>query len=473
MTAGSKHDMTIEQEYAARFPQSQQLHREAAAHLPGGVTHMARAFEPFPIYVDRCVGPYKWDVDGNRYIDFWTGHGAMLLGHAHPAVVEAIQEQAARGTHAGGSTRREIEWAQLIMDMVPCAESVKFTSSGTEATLLALRAARAATGKSKVIKFEGHFHGWHDYVACGVVEPFDVPLSAGIPEAVQDTVILVPFNDPEALNAALDASDDIAAVIAEPGGSYDDAVPTNPAFLAHLRAETARRGVVLIFDEVVTGFRYAVGGAQEYFGITPDMTTLAKVMAGGLNGGAVVGKRDIMGVFEVRSDAHWNRYQMVPHPGTFNANPLSAAAGVAALKIIASGEPTNHAQEMMDLNEARLQRGARPPRRAGLRLRPRLDLQDVHRRRGAAPHPSRFQQPQGRHRHPATRHPPHPPAAQGHAAQRRRSDARRRLSLRRPHPRHRRGNGAGVRPHRGPLAGGGGGIGADWHGVWLPRLTPL
>ena len=150
MTTGSKHDRTIEQEYAARFPQSQQLHREAAAHLPGGVTHMARAFEPFPIYVDRCVGPYKWDVDGNRYIDFWTGHGAMLLGHAHPAVVEAIQEQAARGTHAGGSTQREIEWAQLIMDMVPCAESVKFTSSGTEATLLALRAARAATGKSKV-----------------------------------------------------------------------------------------------------------------------------------------------------------------------------------------------------------------------------------------------------------------------------------------------------------------------------------
>ena len=349
MTASSKHDLTIEQEYAARFPQSQQLHREATAHLPGGVTHMARSFEPFPIYVDRCIGPYKWDVDGNRYIDFWTGHGSMLLGHAHPAVVEAIREQAANGTHAGGSTRREIEWAQLIMDMVPCAESVKFTSSGTEATLLALRAARAATGKSKVIKFEGHFHGWHDYVACGVVEPFNVPLSAGVPEAVQDTVVLVPFNDPDALNSALDASDDIAAVIAEPGGSYDDAVPSNPNFLAHLRAETTRRGVVLIFDEVVTGFRYAVGGAQEYFGVTPDMTTLAKVMAGGLNGGAVVGRRDMMAVFEPRSDAHWNRYQMVPHPGTFNANPLSAAAGVAALNIIAGGEPTNHAKEMMDL----------------------------------------------------------------------------------------------------------------------------
>ena len=419
MTASSKHDMTIEQEYAARFPQSQQLHREAAAHLPGGVTHMARSFEPFPIYVDRCVGPYKWDVDGNRYIDYWTGHGAMLLGHAHPAVVEAIQEQAAKGTHAGGSTRREIEWAQLIMEMVPCAESVKFTSSGTEATLLALRAARAATGKSKIIKFEGHFHGWHDYVACGVVEPFDVPLSAGIPEAVQDTVILVPFNDPDALNAALNTSDDIAAVIAEPGGSYDDTVPSNPVFLAHLRAETARRGVVLIFDEVVKGLRYAVGGAQEYFDITPDMTTLAKVMAGGLNGGAVVGRRDIMG--GVR--AHGGR-ALEPLPDGAASGDLQRQS---AFRRGRRCGPPDHRQRRAHQSrsgndgpdEARLQRGADTPRRARLRLRTRLDLQDVHRRGGAAPHPPRFQQPQGRHRHPAARHAPHPPAAQGHAAQRR------------------------------------------------------
>jgi glutamate-1-semialdehyde 2,1-aminomutase len=235
------------------------------------------------------------------------------------------------------------------MHLVPCAESVKFTSSGTEATLLALRAARAYTGKSKIIKFEGHFHGWHDYAMCGVVAPYDVPMSAGIPEAVQRSVILVPFNDPAALTQALDSSDDIAAVIAEPGGSYDDTVPTNPAFLKHLREATARRGVVLIFDEVVTGFRYAVGGAQEYFGVIPDMATLAKVMAGGLNGGAVVGRREIMEVFEPKDDPQWNRYRLVPHPGTFNANPLSAAAGIAALKLIATGEPTKRAQEMTDM----------------------------------------------------------------------------------------------------------------------------
>jgi glutamate-1-semialdehyde 2,1-aminomutase len=341
--------LSISEEYAGKYAQSRQLYEEAQAALPGGITHMARAFTPFPLYIDRCVGAHKWDVDGNRYIDYWMGHGAMLLGHAHPAVVEAVREQVSRGTHAGGSTRLEIEWARLIMDLVPSAERVKFTSSGTEATLLALRAARAYTGKSIMIKFEGHFHGWHDYVACGVIPPYDSPMSAGIPEAVQHTVILVPFNDRTALTQALDSSDDIAAVIVEPGGSYDDTVPADPSFLAFLRQETARRGIVLIFDEVVTGFRYAVGGAQEYFNVIPDLTTLAKVMAGGLNGGAVVGRQAIMEIFEPKADAHWSRYQMVPHPGTFNANPLSAAAGVAALRLIASGEPTKRAQEMTDM----------------------------------------------------------------------------------------------------------------------------
>lgn len=349
MAVQSQEPLTIAREYALKYPRSYQLHQEAQALLPGGITHMARAFDPYPLYIDRCVGASKWDVDGNQYIDYWMGHGAMLLGHAHPAIVEAVREQVSRGTHAGGSTRLEIAWARLIMDLVPSAESVKFTSSGTEATLLALRAARAYTGKNKIIKFEGHFHGWHDYVACGVVPPYDVPVSAGIPPEVQRSVILVPFNDPAALSHALDSSDDIAAVIVEPGGSFDDTIPSDPAFLRHLRRETAQRGIALIFDEVVTGFRYAVGGAQEYFNVIPDMTTLAKVMAGGLNGGAVVGRKAIMEVFEPKADPHWSRYQMVPHPGTFNANPLSAAAGIAALKIIATGEPTKRAQEMSDM----------------------------------------------------------------------------------------------------------------------------
>ncbi len=340
---------TITEDYTRKYAQSQHLHQASKDLLPGGITHMARTFDPFPLYIDRCLGAHKWDIDGNRYIDYWMGHGAMLLGHAHPAIVEAVQTQVSRGTHAGGNTRLEMEWARHIMDLVPCAEAVKFTSSGTEATLLALRAARAYTGKSKIIKFEGHFHGWHDYVACGVTPPYDTPMSAGIPEAVQQSVILTPFNHAEAFTAALDSSDDIAAVILEPGGSYDDTIPSNPAFLAHVRNETARRGVVLIFDEIVTGFRYAVGGCQEYFNIIPDVTTLAKVMAGGLNGGAVVGRQAIMEVFDPKHDAEWRRYQMVPHPGTYNANPLSAAAGVAALELIATGEPTKRAQEMNDV----------------------------------------------------------------------------------------------------------------------------
>src|SRR3989442_3863043 len=222
------------------------------------------------------------------------GQGATLLGPGNRAVPGTVREQAPRGPPAGGSMRLEIDWERVIMDLVPCAESVKFTSSGTEATLLALRAARAYTGKTKILKFEGHFHGWHDYVMCGVVAPYDVPMSAGIPEEVQRSVILVPFNDPAALTQALDSSDDIAAVIAEPGGSYDDTVPAHPAFLKHLREVTTRRGVVLIFAEVVTGFRYAVGGAQEYFNVIPDMTTLATVMAAWCNGGTVVALRWIM-----------------------------------------------------------------------------------------------------------------------------------------------------------------------------------
>jgi glutamate-1-semialdehyde 2,1-aminomutase len=349
MVTPSQDTVTIAEEYVQKFSQSRQFYAQAQDALPGGITHMARAFDPFPLYIDRCVGAYKWDVDGNRLIDYWMGHGAMLLGHAHPAIVDAVREQVARGTHAGGNTRLETEWARLIMDLVPCAEQVKFTSSGTEATLLAIRAARAYTKKTKLVKFEGHFHGWHDYVMCGVIPPYDHPMSAGIPEEVQRSVLLAPFNDRAALTRVLDSSDDIAAVIAEPGGSYDDTVPADPTFLAYLRQETQRRGIVLIFDEVVTGFRYAVGGAQEYFNVIPDMATLAKVMAGGLNGGAVVGRKAIMEVFEPKADPAWSRYQMVPHPGTFNANPLSAAAGIAALRLIASGEPTKRAQEMTDL----------------------------------------------------------------------------------------------------------------------------
>ena len=198
MAIQSQDALTIAREYAAKYPESQRLHQEAQALLPGGVTDMARTFEPFPLYVDRCVGAHKWDVDGNRYIDYWMGHGAMLLGHAHPAVVEAVREQVARGTHAGGSTRLEIDWARMIMDLVPCAESVKFTSSGTEATLLwrcappALTLAKVPSSSSRAISMAGTI------TPCAKSSLRMTCLCRpGIPEAVQRSVMLVPFYDPQ------------------------------------------------------------------------------------------------------------------------------------------------------------------------------------------------------------------------------------------------------------------------------------
>jgi glutamate-1-semialdehyde 2,1-aminomutase len=329
--------------FAQRFPQSLARSRQAAGILPGGVTHDSRRFHPFPIYVDRAQGARKWTIDGHELIDYWMGHGALLLGHNHPAIVAAVQAQLARGTHYGASHELELAWGELVQRLVPCAERVRFTSSGTEATLLALRLARAYTGRSKIIKFQGHFHGWHDYAAVGITPPFDAPNSVGIPAETLSTVLLAPPNDLAAVRALLDAHPDVAAVILEPGGGSNGLIPPNLEFLHGLRALTTRRGVVLIFDEVITGFRYAPGGAQERYGITPDLTTLAKILAGGLPGGAVAGRADIMAYLDYRDDPQWNRHGRIYHPGTFNANPLSAAAGVACLQQVATGAPNRQA----------------------------------------------------------------------------------------------------------------------------------
>jgi glutamate-1-semialdehyde 2,1-aminomutase len=286
------------------------------------------------LFVVANQGSRKRDVDGFEYVDYWMGHGAMLLGHAHPDVVAAVVAQAPRGFHAGGESPLTLEWANLVHSMVPCAEMVRFVASGGEATQLAIRVARAYTGKDRIVKFDGAFHGWHDAVAVGVFAPYDVPFSPGVPKGVQDTVLRCPFNDTTAIAEVLDASDDIAAVLVEPGGCYDDTVLTDPNFLRELRALTHRKGVILIFDEVVTGFRYARGGAQEHFGVVPDLTALGKILGGGLPAGALAGRRKIMGVLEWRPDPRWIRHAMVPQPGTWNGNPASAAAGVTTLRIV-------------------------------------------------------------------------------------------------------------------------------------------
>ena len=325
--------MTIHEEYRATHAKSAALYERARRSIPGGITHDIRHLTPHPIYVERAAGARKWDVDGNEYVDYWMGHGALFLGHCHPAIVKAVQGQIARGTHLGACHELEVHWAELVTKLIPCAEQVRFTMSGTEATHLAMRVARAYTGRSKIVKFTGHFHGWHDGAVAGVNPPYEVPMSAGVPGAMLDQMVICPPNDIKAVQVALERGD-VAAVILEPAGGQAGTTPTIPGYLQELRALTERHGVVLIFDEVITGFRYSPGGAQAYFSVTPDLTTLAKIVAGGLPGGALCGKRPLMSLLAFRGDPDWDRSQRVAHAGTFNANPLCASAAIATLELV-------------------------------------------------------------------------------------------------------------------------------------------
>jgi glutamate-1-semialdehyde 2,1-aminomutase len=325
---------TIAEQFVAEHPRSHELFRRELTAIPGGIAHDIRHAKPFPIYINHAHGARKWDVDGHELLCYVLGHGALLLGHSHPEIVDATVEQVRKGTHYGAGHHGEVEWAEWVHRLVPSAEQVKFTSSGTEATLLALRLARAYTGRNTVLKFAGHFHGWHDYAIPGYAPPFDQP-PPGVPPAVLGTVAVAPVNDLAFVARLLARPDhDIAAVILEPSGASYSTVPLPDGFLSDLRELTARRGVPLIFDEVVTGFRWSPGGVQRLTGVTPDLTTLAKVLAGGLPGGAVAGRTAIMELLAFKDDPVWNRTRKVAHPGTYNANPVSAAAGVAALRLV-------------------------------------------------------------------------------------------------------------------------------------------
>src|SRR5437868_3167794 len=210
---------SLAERFAAEFPTSKKLHDQAREVFPDGVTHDLRHLEPFPIYIERAEGAYKWDVDGHRLIDYWSGHGALLLGHGHPAVVEAVQRQAARATHPGACHELEIEWGQWVRRLVPSAERVRFVSSGTEATLMALRLARIFTGRPRVLKFAGHFHGWHDFLIPAADPPHDGQVP-GVPAEVQRDTVVVPPNDPDAVEQALVGDPGIGCVILEPTGGH-------------------------------------------------------------------------------------------------------------------------------------------------------------------------------------------------------------------------------------------------------------
>ncbi len=325
-------DSAIEAAYHARTPRSRALAAEARGVLPSGIVHDSRRTLPYGIYGDRALGSRKWDVDGNEYVDYYGGHGSLLLGHQHPQVLDAIRTQLAKGLHLAAANELEVEWARCIQAMIPSAERVRFTSSGTEATQLAMRLARAATGKSRIVRFQSHFHGWHDQVAFGVNDHLDGTPSVGVLQEVADRTTLVAPNDVAQVERVL-AAGGVAAVMIEPIGSSSGAVPTPPEVLGALREITKKHGVLLIFDEVVTGFRVSPGGAQALYGVIPDLTTLAKIVAGGMPGGAVGGRRDILEWLDFEAAAAAGR-ERISHQGTHNGHPLSAAAGITTLNII-------------------------------------------------------------------------------------------------------------------------------------------
>ncbi|HKR98806.1 MAG TPA: aminotransferase class III-fold pyridoxal phosphate-dependent enzyme [Candidatus Dormibacteraeota bacterium] len=293
---------------------------------------MARAYRP-PLYVTRSQGSRKWLVDGRELVDYTMGHGALLLGHAHPSLVRAVQEQVSRGTHYGAGHPLEVEWAERIRQLVPSIEETRFTASGTEAAMLAMRVARVATGRDRVVKLFEHFHGWSDLLNLdlgidGVAHP-----AAGIPAAVTELTSVV-HPDPEAIREAL-AGRDAAAVILEATGAHYGRIALDAAVVRAIREACTDTGTLLVFDEVVSGFRVAPGGMQSLMGVTPDLTVLGKVMCGGLPGGAVGGRRELMELLATT----------ISHPGTWNANPLSAAAGIATLEVVADGAPQRAADD--------------------------------------------------------------------------------------------------------------------------------
>ncbi|MFH1003548.1 MAG: aminotransferase class III-fold pyridoxal phosphate-dependent enzyme [Chloroflexota bacterium] len=330
--------MTIETEYIAKHPTSAKLYQRGLKVMPSGMGTDARRTVPFPIYVNRAQGSKKWDVDGNEYLDLWSGHGGLLLGHNHPAVVAAVQEQLPKGFHYSACNELELEMAELVCKLVPCADKVRWATSGTEANMLAIRIARGYTGKKKVIKFRGHFHGYWNEGVLGVRPPFNSPMSIGVPEENLSNILLADHNSSEDVRRLIEENDDVACVIMDPI-CHAFIMPNRPGFLEEVRQITREKGVVLIWDEVVAGFRLAPGGAQEVFGVTPDLVAFSKTVGCGLPYGAVAGRAEVMAVMEYTGDAEHDRFHRVMSQGTHGGNAVVSACGLASLKILATGEP--------------------------------------------------------------------------------------------------------------------------------------
>jgi len=320
------------------FDETRRRMAEGAKYLPGGASSDYRLGDS-ALVIDRAEGALIHDVDGNRLIDYYLGAGPIILGHTPGPVVDAVTRQISRGVQVGGETQQEYDAARLVTELVPSAEMVRFANTGGEAVQLALRIARGATGRDTIVKFEGHYHGWHDSVFVGLPIRANIPQAEGgdpararlssagqDPLAITNTAVL-PWNDLEAVDARL-ARGDVAAVITEP--LWRGYIMASPGYLGGLREITRRHDVLLIFDEIVSGFRVGPGGAQAMFGVMPDLTTFAKAMANGFVISAVAGRRDLLSLLAGGP---------VVHPGTYNGNALSMTAAVATLTMLADGSP--------------------------------------------------------------------------------------------------------------------------------------
>ena len=315
---------------------SGELIEEARRWFPGGDTRMSAHYAPYPLFIERGQGARLYDADGHELIDFMNNFTSLLLGHAHPAVVRAVSEQIALGSAYAAPTRSQVELAQLLCERVPSVEQLRFTSSGSEATLMALRCARAASGRQKILKMEGGYHGSYEAAEVSLAplpdragpldHPVSLPIDRSIPESVLADTLAAPYNEPELARALIrEHAHELACVIVEPVLGSMGMIPATREFLVALREETAACDVLLVFDEVIT-LRLAPGGAQAQHGIVPDLTAMAKIIGGGLPIGAVGGRRDLMAVFDP------DQREPVMHASTFSGNPLSMAAGLATLR---------------------------------------------------------------------------------------------------------------------------------------------
>jgi glutamate-1-semialdehyde 2,1-aminomutase len=328
---------TLVNDYKAKTSRSRQMYEEALRVMPGGNSRTTTFFDPYPFFITRGQGARIWDADGAERLDFNGNYTSLILGHAHPSVVEAVTEQATRGMSFPGPSEHEVKLADLLTKRIPSMEVVRFANSGTEATMNAVRAARAFTGRAKLAKFEGAYHGTHDWVLVSVSpdpaksgsrkRPKAVAYSAGVPDTVLKHTVVLPWNDAEACAKILEKQGgDIAALIVDPLMANAGLLVPQPGFLERLREVTERLGILLIFDEVIS-FRVAQGGAQERFDIRPDLTTLGKIIGGGLAVGAFGGRADVMNYYDPRGGKG-----RISHGGTFNANPVTMAGGVATMQ---------------------------------------------------------------------------------------------------------------------------------------------